>query len=995
MSLFKRKLTAFTAMLAFLSLSSAATFALDTTDANVLGKTDNMSFDHTMGQNRTDININDVAGAVGQVDWKEFSVNSNEHVNFGFSGLSQTIINRVLGGKTSNIMGRMTSSCIGTGNCSSFNSTSKVLFINPAGVIFGQGSQIDINSLTTSTFDMQGARNLKGLSASELANYQNNVLNRASAMRDVQFADQQYNIGRVVLDSNYQDAFNTANNGAPIQYDANATKDIRLDGATFSHWARANGQFDFTNDLSDKIDANGNSLNTNKTLAFVSNNIQYKDSLLRVGGNKNYRNGAESYSQVKLITADGVTFDYYNNGYIAGDKIASTDNHPAIARTITMDNSGVIAQDPSKAAIVAGDISIQQRSGAANGSQPSVKIKDTIVRGTKLVNVENGNIEIKSNQDVAIAHSRLETVNTADNATVNQYGGEVKVISDKGVDVKDSLIITQGSLGSAKGANASGQVTIAAGTGSANIENSKILSDGHTKVSSNNNVNIDNSMLQAYNTTDTTTNKELIVNGAKGVKINNTDMNSKGDMTILAGDLATGKLTGDVTITSDNTKSIAENDANQPVFESKKALKIQGKNTTISNTTLAYNESEGLKFYDSSKSGADYTNNVTIKDNTAFSPIKTDSSTGAEKIASDVTIETNGNLTFDNATAQRAEYAIKFDRKDASGNTGYNLASTNKLNDDGSIDGIRYITKQNPAQVDAVNLNIKSTQGNVTVTNGSNINAKTNTTVTANNGNYVENGASTISAGKDINITAKTASVSNKSTVQGGNDANITATTGNISINDSNVIAKANNASLTASAGAIDVTNSSKVEAGNDANVTAKNNVNIVASNVVAGSDSTGYDVTKDANDTIGDANITSTNGSVNIKSNSKVLSQDKDVNITAYNTVAFGNGSTDNIDTSADITAEHNVNIKSTNGNITAEKTAMPTIKYGDRLAFDANKSNIFTSQDSLKSVNVDYKAGVSNQIYTQGDAQFVNSTFESPENFVESGKDVILNNL
>ena len=71
-----------------------------------------------------------------------------------------------------------------------------------------------------------------------------------------------------------------------------------------------------------------------------------------------------------------------------------------------------------------------------------------------------------------------------------------------------------------------------------------------------------------------------------------------------------------------------------------------------------------------------------------------------------------------------------------------------------------------------------------------------------------------------------------------------------------------------------------------------------------------------------------------------------------------------------------------------------MPTIKYGNRLTFDAKKDNIFTSKDSLKSVNVDYKAGGANRIYTTDDAQFVNSSFEAPNNFVESGKDVILNN-
>ena len=51
-----------------------------------------------------------------------------------------------------------------------------------------------------------------------------------------------------------------------------------------------------------------------------------------------------------------------------------------------------------------------------------------------------------------------------------------------------------------------------------------------------------------------------------------------------------------------------------------------------------------------------------------WSSVGYNSSTGKDDIADDVTIETNGNLTFDNATAQRAQYSIRFDRKDSQGN---------------------------------------------------------------------------------------------------------------------------------------------------------------------------------------------------------------------------------------------------------------------------------------------------------------------------------------
>ena len=1133
MNQFKRKLTAFTAMLAFLSLSSTVAFAggIDTSANNVLGKTDNMSFTDT-SSTRTDVNIKGAAGAVGQVDWKDFSIADGKQVNFGFSGLSQTIINRVLGGKTSEIMGRMTSSCIGTGTCSSYNETSKVLLINPAGVLFGAGSQVDINSLTTSTFDMQGAKNLKGLSATDLANYQNNVLNKAAT--------------NVQLNSNYTEAFKAAGIANPDQMIQNSL--IKLDGATFSHWARdGQNNFMFNQELTD-------SQNTNKSLAFVANKIDYKDSLLRTGGNYNYiatrSDGTKvpySYSNVKLITADGVSFSYLGNGYINNHGIATTDNHPNLARTITMDNSGVLAKDATKAAIVSGSVDIHQKSSVANGTQPSVKIKDTIIKGQKLVNQSNGNIYITASQDVLVDNSRLQTNNTtasydgASATTVNNRGGEVYIESDKNATVSNSNIVTAGGEVDSSVTQNAGAVRVIAKGGNANVTNTKVLADGRLQVKASGKTTVNNSLLNAYNTTDTSTDKDLTVVGVKGIDITNADLNAKGNLTVLAGNESDGKLTGDINITGTSAKSSATNDANQPGVKAGKKLTIQGKNTTIDNVTLAYNNTSDLSFYDATKSGADYTNNVTIKNNTAFTPTN----------SNDITVETNGNLTFDNATVQKQNFEI-----------------TN-VQDNKTVNGISYETPSNPTRTNANNINIKSTTGNVTVTNGSNINATNNTTVEAAK-NYNQDFNSKMTAGNDIKITAKdNASVVSGSTVQGGHDASITATNGNIEINASNVSAKTNNVTLAANNGKIDITSGmynlhpgeapggaifesnieaandvditakndvtvtgsnviagsdsqgfdithdsadtigdanitstngsvtiqteskvtsqdkdvnitankeirlvdgskvdavndatmtagsnveiaglydggspesvsvtagndakitstngnidithadviakannasliaqngqiyarvAKIEAGNDANVLAKNDVTFTGSNVIAGSDTAGYDVTKDANDTIGSANVTSTNGSVNIKNGSKVLSQDKDVNITAYNTVKFGNASGDNIDNTADITALHNVNVKSTNGNIEGEKTTMPTIKYGDRLTFDANKSNIFTSQDSLKSVNVDYKAGVSNQIYTQGDAQFVNSSFEAPNNFVESGKDVILNNL
>ena len=188
MSQFKKKLTAFTAMLAFLSLSGAA---LAVSAGDVIGNTGNVGI--SGGGNRLDVDIiGGGNGAVGQVDWNDFNVGKDQQVDFGFSGLSQTIINRVLGGNESQILGKLTNSCAGGGDCTSFAATSKVILINPAGIMFGQGSQVDLNSFTASTFDIKGAKNIGGMSDAELEQYQAGVLNKFSPVASVNGENRDY-----------------------------------------------------------------------------------------------------------------------------------------------------------------------------------------------------------------------------------------------------------------------------------------------------------------------------------------------------------------------------------------------------------------------------------------------------------------------------------------------------------------------------------------------------------------------------------------------------------------------------------------------------------------------------------------------------------------------------------------------------------------------------------------------------------------------------------
>lgn len=78
-------------------------------------------------------------GAV--INWQQFSVGSQEYVVFNQPNTTAAILNRVVGGSPSEILGQI-------------QSNGRVLLINPNGVLFGQGSRLDVGSLTASTLDI-------------------------------------------------------------------------------------------------------------------------------------------------------------------------------------------------------------------------------------------------------------------------------------------------------------------------------------------------------------------------------------------------------------------------------------------------------------------------------------------------------------------------------------------------------------------------------------------------------------------------------------------------------------------------------------------------------------------------------------------------------------------------------------------------------------------------------------------------------------------------
>ncbi|ROL68201.1 adhesin [Pseudomonas protegens] len=96
-------------------------------------------------------------------NWKDFSVQSNQSVTFNQPSSTSIALNRVVGVNGSNIQGQI-------------NANGQVFLINPNGVVFGQGAQVNVGGLIASTQNITdadfsaGNYKFSGASAAEIVN---------------------------------------------------------------------------------------------------------------------------------------------------------------------------------------------------------------------------------------------------------------------------------------------------------------------------------------------------------------------------------------------------------------------------------------------------------------------------------------------------------------------------------------------------------------------------------------------------------------------------------------------------------------------------------------------------------------------------------------------------------------------------------------------------------------------------------------------------------
>lgn len=95
------------------------------------------------------------------IDWKSFSIGAQESVHFHQPSESAYVMNRVIGGQESQLLGKLISN-------------GGVYLLNPNGIYIGPGAQIDVSHFVGSTFDLfsqvDGSMLFKGSSSAPIVN---------------------------------------------------------------------------------------------------------------------------------------------------------------------------------------------------------------------------------------------------------------------------------------------------------------------------------------------------------------------------------------------------------------------------------------------------------------------------------------------------------------------------------------------------------------------------------------------------------------------------------------------------------------------------------------------------------------------------------------------------------------------------------------------------------------------------------------------------------
>ncbi|HSW11375.1 MAG TPA: filamentous hemagglutinin N-terminal domain-containing protein, partial [Solimonas sp.] len=257
------------------------------------------------------------------INWQQFSVGSNEFVLFNQPSASAAVLNRVVGGLPSEILGNL-------------SANGRVFLVNPQGVLFGEGARVDVGGLVASTLDIRKQDFMNGryrfvqgtASPAEVAN--EGRIKTGPGGFVVLAADRVENSG--LIQANGGDVLLASGSRMTLTMDADGLVGYSIDAAALSGQAGIDNVGD--------IVANGGTVVLDASVAqgLIGNVINNR-------GRITARSVEERDGAIYLLAEGG---DIENSGSLDASGIAAADGGRVVLRTdqnLSLTDSGVIRAD--------------------------------------------------------------------------------------------------------------------------------------------------------------------------------------------------------------------------------------------------------------------------------------------------------------------------------------------------------------------------------------------------------------------------------------------------------------------------------------------------------------------------------------------------------------------------------------------------------------------------------------------------------------------------
>ena len=397
-----------------MAYADVAVNALPTLDsainANVTTNGSNMNVQITAGQ-----------GGVGTLNWGTYNIGKDAGVNYEFSAHNQTALNKVsASGGLSQIYGKITSSgCAGCG----YDATGKVILVNPNGVLFGNGANVNLNSFTVTNMDATFDKDTNKLTLTKGANQKDagiTVLEGAQIYGDknVTFASD-----NITVYNGSKISTNLGNNVGDTAY--GKIKMVTSDGVNFTY---------YNNGAIKGLENTANS--TNKMILSVNGNLESGNIDLR-----NYSTNANSEINLKDANLKAVKAVKGNDGNIwltASNKIVVEDS------TFTTQNlsSEAATRNGGNVQFLAGKkLSVGTSGINAVGNVDMISQgHDTVIDNTAITSAKDINVTASK-----IASVQNKSVLNGKNVTV-KGGTRAQVANSTVKAVQDANIISDGTM---------------------------------------------------------------------------------------------------------------------------------------------------------------------------------------------------------------------------------------------------------------------------------------------------------------------------------------------------------------------------------------------------------------------------------------------------------------------------------------------------------------------------------------------------------------------